>query len=107
MAIDQYIDRLFEDEYVREQIGDALVRGRSAVRRARAQRASKAIQDQRLFDQLSGAVRSLQEAARALAGRPQPKPRRRGLRTTALLATALAAGGVAAYLDSRWRAGPE
>ena len=75
-----YVNRLFDDDYVREQIGDALVRGRRAYRRARAEKAAEAVQDKRLMDHVTGAARSLQEAIRALAGQPPPKPRRRGLR---------------------------
>ena len=98
-----YVNRLFDDDYVREQIGDALVRGRRAYRRARAEKAAEAVQDKRLMDHVTGAARSLQEAIRALAGEPPPKPRRRRLRTAALLGAALATGAAAAYVDRRDR----
>ena len=55
------------------------------------------------MDHVTGAARSLQEAIRALGGQPPPKPRRRGLRTAALLGAALATGAAAAYIDRRDR----
>jgi hypothetical protein len=99
--IGPYVNRLFDDDYVREQIGNALVRGRRAYRRARAEKAAEAVRDRRLMDHLTGAARSAQEAVRALTKQPPPKPRRRPLRTAALLGAALAAAGVAAYVDRR------
>jgi ferric-dicitrate binding protein FerR (iron transport regulator) len=102
-----YVDQLFDDDYVREQLGDALVRGRRAYRRARREKAAEAVQDKKLLEHVTGAARSLQAAARALTGRPQPKPRRRRARTAALLGAALIVGGLAAYVDSRERAKDE
>jgi hypothetical protein len=101
MSAARYVNRLFDDDYVREQIGDALVRGRAAYRRARAKRAAEAVQDKKLMDHVTGAAHSLQNAVRALAGRPEPKPRRRPLRTAGYLGAALAAGAAAAYVDRR------
>src|SRR5215213_2878481 len=102
-----YVDRLFDDDYVREQLGDALLRGRRAYRRARRQKAAEAAQDKKLLEQVTGAARSLQEAVRALTGRPEPKPRRRRARTAALFGAALVVAGLAAYVDSRERAKAE
>src|SRR4051794_39063873 len=96
-----YVNRLFDDDYVREQIGDALVRGRRAYRRARAQRAAEAVQDKKLMEHITESVRSVQAAMRALVGQPPPKPPRRGLRTAGLLVAALAAAAAAAYIDRR------
>ena len=96
-----YLNRMLDDDYVREQIGEALVRGRAAYRRARAKRAAEAVQDKKLMDHATSAAHALQNAVRALAGRPEPKPKRRGLRTAGLLGAALAAGGAAAYVDRR------
>jgi hypothetical protein len=96
-----YVNRLFDDDYVREQLGDALVRGRRAYRRARDQKAAEAIQDKRLMDHVTGAAASLQAAVRALTNQPPPTPKRRPLKTAALLGAALAVGAAAAWADSR------
>src|SRR4051794_5426387 len=96
-----YVVGLFEDDYVQEQITEALERGRRAYRRARSERAAEAVQDKKLMEHVTGAAAALQEAARRLGGRPQPKPRRRALRTAALLGAALAVGALAAYVDAR------
>ena len=99
-AISPYVNRLFDDDAVRDQLGDALVRGRRAYRRARAQKAAEAVKDKRLMDHVTGAAASLQAAVRALTDQPPPK-RRRPLRTAALLGAALAAGAVAIAVDRR------
>jgi hypothetical protein len=96
-----YVNRLFDDDTVREQLGDALVRSRKAYRRARDKKAAEAVKDPRLMDHLTGAARSLQGAARALTNQPPPKPKRRPLKTAALLGTALAVGAAAAWIDRR------
>lgn len=101
--ITPYVNRLFDDDEVREQIGDALVRGRRAYRRARAEKAAEAVRDRRLMEHVTGAARSLQEALRALTRQPPPKPKRRKLRTAALLGGTLAAAGVAIAADRRMR----
>ena len=92
---------MFDDDYVREQLGDALVRGRRAYRRARDQKAAEAVQDKRLMEHVTGAAASLQAALRALTNQPPPKPKRRPLKTAALLGAALAVGAAAAWADSR------
>ena len=102
--ISPYVNRLFDDDYVREQLGDALVRGRRAYRRARREKAAEAVQDQRLMDHVTGAARSLQAAVRALTDQPPPKPKRRAGRTVGLLGAALAVGAAAAWYDGRRRA---
>ena len=101
MAVGHYVNRLFDDDYVRDQIGAALVSGRRAYRRARAKKAADAVKDQRLMDHLTGAARSLQAAVRALTDQPPPKPKRRPLKTAGLLGAALAVGAAAAWIDSR------
>jgi hypothetical protein len=100
MAVADYVNRVFDDDAVREQLGDALVRGRRAYRRARDEKAAEAIKDRRLMDHLTGTAASLQGALRALSNEPPPK-RRRPLRTAVLLGAALAAAGVAIAVDRR------
>jgi hypothetical protein len=99
--ISPYVNRLFDDDAVRDQLGEALVRGRQAYRRARAKKTAEAVKDPRLMDHITGAVRSFQGAVRALTDKPPPKPKRRPLRTAALLGAALAVGAAAAWYDSR------
>ena len=99
-TISPYVNRLFDDDAVREQLGDALVRGRRAYRRARAEKAADAVKDRRLMDHVTGAAASLQGAIRALTDQPPPK-RHRPLRTAVLLGAALAAAGVAIAVDRR------
>ena len=103
-TISPYVNRLFDDDAVREQLGDALVRSRKAYRRARDEKAAEAVKDKRLMSHVTGAAASLQGALRALTDKPPPK-RRRPLRTAALLGAALAAGAVAIAVDSRSRRG--
>lgn len=100
-AAADYVNRLFDDDYVRDQLGTALVNGRRAYRRARDQKAAEAVQDKRLMDHVTGAAASLQAAVRALTNQPPPKPKRRPLKTAALLGVALAVGAAAAWADSR------
>ena len=101
MPAADYVNRLFDDDYVRDQLGDALVRGRRAYRRARDQKAAEAVKDKRLMVHVTGAAASLQAAVRALTNQPPPKPKRRPLKTAALLSAALAVGAAAAWADSR------
>jgi hypothetical protein len=101
MQAADYVNRLFDDDYVRDQLGEALVRGRRAYRRARDQKAADAVKDKRLMDHVTGAAASLQAAVRGLTNQPPPKPKRRPLKTAALLSAALAVGAAAAWADSR------
>jgi ferric-dicitrate binding protein FerR (iron transport regulator) len=101
MAVTAYVERLLDDDYVQEQITEALDRGRRAYQRARNERAAEAVQDKKLMEHLTEGARSLQEAALRLAGRPEPKPRRRGLRTAGLFVAAVGVAAVAIYLDGR------
>jgi ferric-dicitrate binding protein FerR (iron transport regulator) len=101
VAVTAYVERLLDDDYVIEQMGDALERGRRAYQRARSEKAAKAVQDKKLMTHVTEAAGSLQAAARRLAGAPEPKPRRRALRTAALFAAAAGVGALAIYLDSR------
>ena len=84
-TISPYVNRLFDDDAVREQLGDALVRSRRAYRRARDEKAAEAVKDKRLMEHVTGAAASLQGALRALTNQPPPKPKRRRRRTALLL----------------------
>ena len=85
-----YVGRLLEDEYIQDQLGQALSGLRNSSRRAKGHSASEAIKDRRLRSQLLDAARSLTEAARALK-QPEPPERhpvRRGLLLTAAVGAA-------------------
>ena len=87
-----YLWRLLEDEYVQEQLGQAITGLRQSSRRAKGHSASESIRDKRLRAQLRDAANSLIEAARALQQPPQPKRHR--LRRTLLLSAAAVAGAL-------------
>ena len=86
--ITPYLERLLRDEYIQEQLSDAVIGLRRGSQRAKGRKATEALQDRRLRDQLSAAAGSLTEAARALR-QPEP-PKRHWIRRALLLA---AAGG--------------
>lgn len=67
-----YIQRLFEDEYVQEQLRAAAGGLRSVYERARKQPA-QAAEDKKLYDSLRQAAVSTRRAATALR-RPEPEP---------------------------------
>jgi hypothetical protein len=89
--ITPYLERLLRDEYIQEQLGDAVTGFRRSTRRAKGRGAAEALKDRRLRSQLGAAAGSLTEAARALR-RPEP-PKRHWLRRALLLA--VASGGAA------------
>ncbi len=91
-----YLERLLRDDYIQEQLGDAITGLRRSSQRAKGRGATEALKDRRLRDQLTAAAGSLTEAARALS-QPEP-PKRRWLRGALLLA---AAGGGAALAWQR------
>lgn len=82
-----HIERLVEDDYVQDQIRQAISDLRRSIRRARGKSASKAIADQPLRSQLRQAVRSFVEATRAVKA---PPPKRHPIRRALLLAIAIA-----------------
>jgi hypothetical protein len=86
-----YLERLLEDDYVQEQIGEAAGRLRDAYRRAADRRAAEAVQDKKLYEQLRVAAASLVNAARGLRGKPPPKRRARRVLVPAVIAIALGA----------------
>lgn len=83
-----YLSRLLNDEYVQEQVGQALTELRRSSRRAKGRRASEALKDTKLRTQVGDAITSLGNARRALAEPPR-KPRR--LKRAFLVITPLAA----------------
>ena len=91
-----YLERLLRDDYIQEQLSDAITGLRRSSRRAKGRGATEALKDRRMRDQLSAAAGSLTEAARALS-QPEP-PKRHWLRGALLLA---AAGGGAALAWQR------
>jgi hypothetical protein len=83
-----YIGRLLEDEYIQEEISQAITSLRRGSRRARGRSASEAIKDRRLRAQLRDAASSLTQASRALNA---PPPKRHRFRRALLLTAALTA----------------
>jgi ferric-dicitrate binding protein FerR (iron transport regulator) len=79
---------VLEDEYVQEQLRNAVLGLRTAYGRARKER-GKATEDKHLYGNLRHAATSLRNAATAIQ-RPKAKPKRR-LRKVMVLA--LSAGG--------------
>jgi hypothetical protein len=88
-----YLGRLLEDEYIQDQIGQALTELRRSSRRAKGRSASEALADRRLRGQLRNAADSLTEALRALS---EPPAKRHAVRRT-LLVTAAAGGAAFAW----------
>jgi hypothetical protein len=90
-----YAQRLLNNEYVQENLAQAVDSLRAAYRRA-SKRRVEPTRDEKLRRQVRAAALSLTEAASALkAGRQKPK-RRRGRRVIVVLA--LGVGGAAALL---------
>jgi hypothetical protein len=93
MADTAILERLIADDYLQEQLGAGASRLGAAYRRARSVRAEQAVQDQRVYDHVRGAVEALIAAGRRALGKPQPEPKRRS-RLPALLVAAAVAGVV-------------
>src|ERR1700722_16850605 len=91
--ITPYVGRLLEDEYIQEQIGQAITGLRQSSRRVKGRNASEALQDRRLRRQLHDAVGSLTAAGRALTEPPPPKHHR--VRNGLVLAVAVSAVALA------------
>lgn len=89
-----YLGRLLDDEYIQDQLGQALVGLRSSSRRAKGHSASEALKDRRLRSQLRDAINSLLEASSALQGKPTRRKRRW---LPALLLAATGAAAAAAW----------
>lgn len=92
-----YAQRLLENDYVQENVAEAIQHLRGAYDRAQKRRVKPA-RDERLRRQIREAALSIREAGEALrTGRSKPK-RRRGRRI--VLVIGLAAVGIAAALAS-------
>jgi hypothetical protein len=87
-----YFWRLLEDEYIQDQLGQAITGLRHSSRRAKGHSAREAIRDRRLRAQLRLAANSLTAAARALQQPPPPKRHR--VRRALLLSAAGVAGAL-------------
>lgn len=70
-----YLERLLDDDAVHRSLGEALSRTRAGYRRAHRRRASKAVADERLYEEVLTAVASLRDAVAAVQGEPKPKRR--------------------------------
>jgi ferric-dicitrate binding protein FerR (iron transport regulator) len=91
-----YLLQLAENQYVQEQLRNAVVRLRQAYTRA-SREGPNAAKDKKLYERIREAASSIRTAARAIE-EPPPKPKRRGRK--ALL---LAGAGAGAYALSQRR----
>ncbi len=88
-----YLGRLLEDQYIQEQLGQALAQLRQSSQRAKGRKASEALNDKKLRNQLRAAVESLTSAGQALNEPPpnqHPERRVAAVLAVASLAAALA-----------------
>jgi hypothetical protein len=99
------VERLIGDEHAQEQIGDGAQRLGAAYRRARMLRSQEAVQDEKLYNHVREAAASLAEAARRVAGKPKPEPKRRPRRLPAVVILASVAWLVRA-MHRQQQAGP-
>jgi len=84
-----YLQRLAEDDYIQGHLRNAAGRLREASARARRKR-GRAVEDKKLYANLSEAATSIRKAASRL--QRKPKPKRRGRKVAA---AAVAASGAA------------
>ena len=96
-----YVARLLDDDYVQDQLAAGLSSLRQSAKRARAQRANQALNDQRLRRQIGTSVQSFTNAISALR---QPPPKGHPVRRAVLL-LAGAAAGIAAGQALRSKSG--
>jgi hypothetical protein len=93
-----YLRGLADDEYVQEQVRNALD-GLASVSRRIARKRGRAAEDKKLYDNLRQAATSVRNASHALQRR-KAKPKRRGRRIVAAVAVG---GGVAVVISERER----
>jgi hypothetical protein len=89
-----YLQRLVEDDYVHEQITEAVSRLHKAYRRAERKKGAKAAEDKKLYAHVRAAAGSIRRALVALQRKPPPKPKRIGRKL--LVGAAVGAGAVVA-----------
>jgi hypothetical protein len=73
-----YVQRLIEDEELRENLRSAFVSARKAYGRVNGKGPAKALDDKKVQRELKEAASSLRDAADALRGGKKKKKRRRG-----------------------------
>ena len=88
----EYVQRLFEDEYIQGQIRDAAGGLRSAYGRI-TKKPSRAAEDKQLYSSVRQSATSIRKALVALR-RPEPEPEPKHRLRTALIAVAVIAGSV-------------
>jgi ferric-dicitrate binding protein FerR (iron transport regulator) len=93
-----YLRGLADDEYVQEQIRNALD-GLAQVSRRIARKRGRAAEDKKLYDNLRRAATSVRNASHALKRR-KPEPKRRGRK---VIAAVVVGGGVAVLISQRDR----
>jgi hypothetical protein len=93
-----YLRGLADDEYVQEQVRNALD-GLASVSRRIARKRGRAAEDKKLYDNLRQAATSVRNASHALQRR-KAKPKRSGRRIVAAVAVG---GGVAVLISQRER----
>jgi hypothetical protein len=93
-----YLRGLADDEYVQEQVRNALD-GLASVSRRIARKRGRAAEDKKLYDNLRQAATSVRNASHALQRR-KAEPKRRGRRIIAAVAVG---GGVAVLISQRER----
>jgi hypothetical protein len=96
------VQRVAEDEYVQEQLRNAVTRLHDAYRRASRQ-GGQAAEDKKLYLRVREAATSIRNAVGAIE-EPPPKPKHRGRK---LLALVLTAGGVAYLMRQRSNSGDD
>ncbi len=87
-----YVRRLFEDEYVQDQLREAAGGIRSAYDRI-SKKPERAAEDKKVYSSVRRAATSIRKALLALR-RPEPEPEPKHRFRTALVAVALVGGSV-------------
>jgi hypothetical protein len=98
-----YAERLAENQYLQENLGEAMANLRAAYARV-SKRKAKAAQDKRFYDNLRNAATALGESKAALVkGRKKPKRTKRRV-VVVLVGGAAAAAAAAAATNGQLRA---
>ncbi len=86
----EYVQRLIEDEELRENIRSAFVSAKKAYARINGKGPAKALDDKKVQRELKDAANSLKDAATSLRGKKKRKGRKRRLLLVAVVAAGLA-----------------